>query len=87
MLRHRRLGDRELVLDGGTDGASRHLAVGEQFENAAPHRIPQDVERVHIPQDKAVTYISQCYNFSLGPGWNECLDSLERFLARRVEQR
>lgn len=52
MLRNRRLADRELVLDGRGDGACRHLAVGEQLQNAAPHRLPQDVERVHIPKLK-----------------------------------
>ena len=52
MLGYRRLGDRELRLDGGADGPRRLLAVGEQFENAPPHRIAQDVERVHIHKIK-----------------------------------
>ena len=52
MLGYRRLGDRELRLDGGTDGPRRLLAVGEQFENAPPDRIAEDVERVHIPKIK-----------------------------------
>ena len=52
MLGYRRLGDRELRLDGGTDGPCRLLAVGEQFENAPPDRIAEDVECVHIPKIK-----------------------------------
>ena len=48
MLRDGGLADRELVLDDGTDGARRHLTVGEQFEDSAPHGIAQDIERVHV---------------------------------------
>jgi hypothetical protein len=41
------LRDRELVRDGGADRACRQLAVGEQFEDASPNRIAENVERVH----------------------------------------
>ena len=54
MLGYRRLGDRELRLDSGTDGARRLLAVGEQFENAPPDRIAEDVKRVNSPKIKSV---------------------------------
>src|SRR6185503_795309 len=47
VLGHRRLADPELALDGGADFASRHLAAGQQFHNATPYRIPEDVEGVH----------------------------------------
>src|SRR4029077_727662 len=62
MLRYRGLSDRELVLDGCADRARRHLAVGEQFQDAAPHRIAQDVECVHSINLEVCAYISQyCY--------------------------
>ena len=64
VLGYRRLADRELALDGGADRARRHLAVGEQFQNAPPHRIAKDVERVHPPKLK-LTYISQDFNLSV----------------------
>jgi hypothetical protein len=48
MLRDTRLGDPELLLDDGADRAGRHLAVGEQLEDAPPDRITEDVERVHL---------------------------------------
>ena len=32
--------------------ACRHLTVGKEFQNAAPHWLPQDVERVHTPKLK-----------------------------------
>jgi hypothetical protein len=52
MLRDSGLADRELVSDDGTDGTRRHLTVGEQFEDSAPHRITEDVERVHTTKLK-----------------------------------
>ena len=60
----RRLGDRKLALDGGADLPRGHLAVREQFQYAAPYRIPQDVERVHNPSLEVNTYISQAYIYS-----------------------
>ena len=59
MLRYRRLGDRELGLDGCTDRTRRLLSVGEQFEDAPADRIAQDIERVHHTTLEAATYISQ----------------------------
>jgi hypothetical protein len=59
MLRDGGLADRELGLDDSSDGARRHLAIGEQFEDPAPHRIAQYVERVHVTKLKAKAYISQ----------------------------
>src|ERR1700682_390075 len=47
MLGYRRLGDGELGLDGRTDRSGSALAAGEQFEDATPHRVAQDVERAH----------------------------------------
>ncbi len=52
MLRNRRLANRELILDGRGDVTCRHLTVGKEFQNAAPHWLPQDVERVHTPKLK-----------------------------------
>lgn len=52
MLRNRRLADREFILDGRGDVACRHLTVGKELQNAAPHRLPQDVERVHTTKLK-----------------------------------
>src|ERR1700754_4041651 len=66
MLRYRGLGDRELVLDGCADRARRHLAVSEQFQDAAPHRIAKDVERVHRTNLEAYAYISQYYCYHRG---------------------
>ncbi len=62
VLRHRRLADRELILDGGTDDAGRQLSVGEQLENAPANRITQDIERVHKVDTKNVyLYKSSLY--------------------------
>jgi hypothetical protein len=47
MLRHGRLRDAELGLDDGRDCARALLTIGEQLEYPAPHRIPQDIERMH----------------------------------------
>jgi len=52
MLRDSGLADRELVLDDRTDGTRRHLTLSELFEDSAPHRITQDVERVHTAKLK-----------------------------------
>jgi hypothetical protein len=52
MLRDSGLADRELVSDDGTDGTRGHLTVGEQFEDSAPHRVTEDVERVHTTKLK-----------------------------------
>jgi hypothetical protein len=52
MLRDSGLADRELVSDDGTDGTRRHLTVGEQFEDPAPHRIAQYIEGVHASKLK-----------------------------------
>lgn len=61
MLRHRRLRDRELTLNGCSDGSRRLLAVDEQFQNSTPYRVAQDVECVHSSKVEAFTYISQVY--------------------------
>ena len=59
MLGHRRLGDPELLLDRGPDGAGALLAVGQQLEDPASDRIAEDVEGVHRPDNlSGETYIS-----------------------------
>jgi hypothetical protein len=58
MLRHRRLGDPELGLHDGADLAGRLLAVCEQFQDPAPHRITEDIERMHADIISALPYIS-----------------------------
>ena len=40
-------GDPELTRDDRGDLAGGLLALGEQFQDPAPDRVPQDVERVH----------------------------------------
>lgn len=52
MLRYRGLTYRELLMNLSTDGARRHLAPGEQFENAPSHGVPQYVERMHTSKLK-----------------------------------
>ena len=47
VLRDGRLRDPELVLDHGTELARGVLAVCEQLEDASPHGVAQDVQRVH----------------------------------------
>ena len=43
------------------DGAGGQLAVGEQLEDATPHRVTQDVERVHMDLLSKITYIRQVF--------------------------
>jgi hypothetical protein len=45
--RYARLGDAELTLDDGGDGARGEFAHGEELEDAAADGIAEDVERVH----------------------------------------
>src|SRR5262245_24223308 len=59
MLRDGRLRDAELGLDDRRDGPGRQLAVGEELEDPPPHRVTEDVERVHAGKISAATYISQ----------------------------
>ncbi len=47
VLRHRRLRDPELILDGGRDRPGRQLTFGQELQDPAPNGIAQDVERVH----------------------------------------
>ena len=49
VLRHRRLGDAELTLHDRRDLTRRHLVVDEELEDAAAHRVAEDVEGVHHP--------------------------------------
>ena len=49
VLRHRRLGDPELVPHDPGDRARRQLIVDEQLEDAAAHGVAEDVEGVHQP--------------------------------------
>src|SRR5664280_1522532 len=51
VLRDARLGDSELPLDDRRDRPGRLLAVGEQFQDPASHRITENVERVHGTDD------------------------------------
>ena len=59
VLRHRRLSDRELVLNGRTDRTRCQLSVGQQLEDAPADRIAQDIESVHHTTVEGVAYISQ----------------------------
>ena len=59
MLRHRRLGDRELGLDHRADRAGALLTLGKQLQDPAPDRIPENIERVHSRSIPTLTYISQ----------------------------
>ena len=61
MLGHRRLADRELGLNGCTDGTGRLFSVGEQFEYAPANRVAEDIERMHKPNVKS----SNLYKSSL----------------------
>src|SRR5688572_20567397 len=47
VLGDRRLGDPELAVHDLDDRARSPLAAREQLEDAAAHRIPEDVQRVH----------------------------------------
>jgi hypothetical protein len=47
MQRHGRQGDAELCLHHGADRAGALLALGEQLQNSAAHRIAEHLERVH----------------------------------------
>ena len=47
MLRHGSLGDAELGSDGLDDLARGKLVAGQQFEDAAPNRVAEDIEGVH----------------------------------------
>jgi hypothetical protein len=49
MLRNGSLGDAVLVLDHLDDRAGGQFAIGEELENAPPHRVAEDVESVHQP--------------------------------------
>jgi len=44
------LGDPELGADHVRHRARGQLTVGKQFEDAAAHRVAEDVERVHGPK-------------------------------------
>lgn len=59
MLGHRGLGDAELPPDGAGDLAGCALPIGEQFQDPAPDRIAQDVERVHEGIIAVNAYIRQ----------------------------
>jgi hypothetical protein len=47
VLRDRRLRDAELPLHDRGHVAGRPLALGQQLQQAPPHRVAQDVEGVH----------------------------------------
>lgn len=47
VMRHRRLGDTEPLLDGVGDVTGRPFSTGQLVEDAAPDRVAEDVERVH----------------------------------------
>ena len=49
VLRHRRLGDAELTLHDRRDLTRGHLVGDEELEDAAAHRVAEDVEGVHHP--------------------------------------
>lgn len=66
MLGDRRLRDPELGLNGRADGAGGHLALGDQLENPATHRIAEYIERVHAEKISRVTYISQILSKRVG---------------------
>ena len=47
MLRNGRLRDVELLLDQLCDSSGTAFAAGEEFQNPAPDRIPEDIKGVH----------------------------------------
>lgn len=49
MLGNSWLGNPELDLDRLCHGTGRELAVREQFQNASPNRIAENIECVHKP--------------------------------------
>jgi hypothetical protein len=49
MLGDRRLGDAEVPLDHRNGVPGRTLARGEQFQDATPNGISENIERVHQP--------------------------------------
>lgn len=51
MLRDPRLGNPELRLDDGGDRTGGLLTLGEQLQDPAPHRVAENVERVHSDED------------------------------------
>jgi hypothetical protein len=59
VLGHPWLGDPELGLDDRSDRAGGLLAVGQQFQDPAAYRVPEDIERVHRQSISASAYISQ----------------------------
>jgi len=54
-----RLGDAELALDHLAERAGGKLAVPDQLQDAAAHRIAEYVERVHQAKISAKAYISK----------------------------
>ena len=58
VLGHGRLRDAEVALHDGGQLAGGVLAVGQQLEDPAPHRVSEDVERVHPANLPAHAYIS-----------------------------
>lgn len=59
VLGDRRLGNAEFALDDRAEFPGRMFALGEQFQDPTPDRIPEYVERVHADDISAATYISQ----------------------------
>jgi hypothetical protein len=47
VLRHSGLGDAELVLDDRANRAGGPLTVGEKFQDPAPDRVTENIERAH----------------------------------------
>src|SRR5262249_20040101 len=59
VLGDRRLGDPELSADDHGDRTGGLLAVNQQFQDAAPDWVAQDIERVHADIISAAANISQ----------------------------
>jgi hypothetical protein len=57
VARHGRLGQAELGLDHAADVAGGPLAGGEQLEYPPPHRVSEDVERLHPEHTCTWAYI------------------------------
>jgi hypothetical protein len=66
LVRDRGLGGAELAGDDVYDLTRGVLAIGEELEDATPHRIPEDIERVHQSPVKNAMVRSACARASSG---------------------
>ena len=72
VLRHGRLGDAELGLDDRGDRAGWELAVGQELEDPPPHRVAEDVERVHVAEDISPRLYKSTMEHPTALRWRAC---------------